>query len=539
MTQSPEPAKLWGGLSLAGVVVGTLLAFASVMPSLLPRSAFLQGALAALNFAVGYAIATGIAHFTPWRPAKHRWVRWALLVGIVLGTVLLASAAIGWQNEVRHTVGLAPLDGLNWLAFLAGFVPLTALLLLAGRGIALLMRRSRARWGVRLGTGIGLGSTVLMVVALLAGAGIALDRTYLSLNGEPTASQPTSSLRSGGPGSAVAWDSVGRFGSTFLAGGPSASAITEVINQPALEPIRVYAGLQSAPDTAARAQLVVDELERTGAFDRSVLVVATATGSGWLEPQTVDAIEYLHAGDTAIAAMQYAYTPSWVSFLFDQQAAITAGQALFDAVYAKWSTLPADHRPQLLSYGLSLGALGSQGAFGSLDELRTQTGGAMFVGTPYNAQLWQTLTAERDAGSPVWLPVLDEGAEVRWYSTPQTAQQLPADWQWPRVLYLQHANDPVTWLNASLIWSAPEWLTGPRSPQVSQAMHWLPLLTAEALVIDMFMGEQMPAGTGHNYGDVVLSGWQAVSPGVLDAAAFAKVQAIIESYHPVQSVLND
>ena len=42
--------------------------------------------------------------------------------------------------------------------------------------------------------------------------------------------------------------------------------------EPAKEPIRVYVGLDSASTAQERAALAVQELERTGAFDRKLLV---------------------------------------------------------------------------------------------------------------------------------------------------------------------------------------------------------------------------------------------------------------------------
>ena len=39
--------------------------------------------------------------------------------------------------------------------------------------------------------------------------------------------------------------------------------------------------------------------------------------------------------------MQYSYLPSWMSYLVDQSKAREAGRALFDAVYERWSRLPA------------------------------------------------------------------------------------------------------------------------------------------------------------------------------------------------------
>jgi Alpha/beta-hydrolase family len=41
-----------------------------------------------------------------------------------------------------------------------------------------------------------------------------------------------------------------------------------------------------------RAELAVADLERAGGFDRAYLLVATTTGSGWLDPGAVDSFEY-------------------------------------------------------------------------------------------------------------------------------------------------------------------------------------------------------------------------------------------------------
>ena len=56
---------------------------------------------------------------------------------------------------------------------------------------------------------------------------------------------------------------------------------------------------------------------RVGAFDRSVLIVAVPTGTGWMDPAAMDPLEYLHGGDTAIVAMQYSYLTSWISLLVE------------------------------------------------------------------------------------------------------------------------------------------------------------------------------------------------------------------------------
>jgi uncharacterized membrane protein len=103
----------------------------------------------------------------------------------------------------------------------------------------------------------------------------------------------------------VSWDSLGRQGRTITGTGPTAKEIAAFTGSPATEPIRAYAGTASAADVEARAELAVADLERAGGFDRGNLLVATTTGSGWLDSGAVDSFEYLTGGDSAIVAMQY------------------------------------------------------------------------------------------------------------------------------------------------------------------------------------------------------------------------------------------
>ncbi|MBC9926126.1 MULTISPECIES: alpha/beta-hydrolase family protein [unclassified Leucobacter] len=537
--------RRWWHLDPGGSVLGLVCALLSLTPSLLPRPALLQGVLAALSLVLGYALGALVwklvRRLVPWRPSQRmQRSLWLGYVGAwVLALAALTSLGTLWQNEVRALVEMPPLEAANVGTFLFAFVALSVVLLAVGKGLRRLWGFGRRRYGT-IGASVGMAFSALVLAACATwGVTVAIDGVYLERNGQPDAeaTEPASQYRSAGADSAIDWETLGRHGANFVGGGPSAAEIVEVTEAPAIEPIRVYAGLASAGSAEARAQLAVSELERTGAFSRSVLIVATPTGSGWLEPQTMDAVEYLYGGDTASVAMQYAYTPSWVSFVFDPDAPVDAARVLFDAVHERWSMLPEDDRPVLISYGLSLGAHGSQAVFGSVEEIRERTDGALFVGSPNGSALWRTLQAARDSGSPAWRPVLDGGREVRWMSQAGDQELLPSEWRAPRVLYLQHATDPVTWLGPELIWESPEWLAdSQRASDVSPSMRWIPGVTAMQVTVDMLMGESVPARHGHNYGDVVSLGWREVigshaqDGDGLNDAAFARVQRVIEAY---------
>ena len=556
-------------LSTTGVLLALVAFTLTLTPSLVPSSALFMGLLGGLWTAIGYGTGVVLDRLVA-LPSDESLVGRARRAGVRFGErvrrdlpalpwkAVLAVAAVvylvgygaivvHWQNEVRALVEMPALESVSVGVFALVAVVGCALGVVIGTGLAWLARRATGvvsrRGAGRVATALaGFGAIVVgivVVLAVLGGVGLgAVDRIYSSANDKtsPGTAEPASTYRSAGTGSAVAWAGLGRHGRDFVAGGPDASEITAVTGMPAIEPIRVYAGIGNAGTLEERAALAVAELKRTGAFDRKVLVVATPTGSGWLEPQAVDAIEYLYGGDTAIVATQYSYEPSWVSFLFAADVPGEAARALVDAVRAEWLTLPESARPKLAVYGLSLGAMGAQDGVGDLDAILEKTDAALFVGPPNASQPWRTLQESRDAGSPAWQPVLDGGAHVRWLSQNGDFDKLSGQWDAPRVAYLQHGTDAVTWLDPAVIWQRPEWLRGSaseggRSPDVSDSMIWVPGVTYLQLVADMMLGLTPPAHHGHNFGDVMADGWAGVLPDHgLDAAAVDRIQTVMEQY---------
>ena len=102
-----------------------------------------------------------------------------------------------------------------------------------------------------------------------------------------------------------------------MVSGPSREDLRAFWDRPALRPLRIYVGLRSSETLRERARLAVDELRRVEAFERRILVVATPTGTGWIDDGAVDTLEYVHGGDTAIVSMQYSYLPSWITILVE------------------------------------------------------------------------------------------------------------------------------------------------------------------------------------------------------------------------------
>ena len=272
--------------------------------------------------------------------------------------------------------------------------------------------------------------------------------------------------------------------------------------------MRVYVGLDSASTAQERAALAVKELERTGAFDRALLVVAGTTGTGWLEPQTVDTIEYEWNGDTAIVGIQYSFLPSWISTLVDAERAADAGKAVYDAVYAKWLTLPAGSRPKLMAYGLSLGSYSIQAAFPDAADMTVAHAGR---GARRVAQLQPAVG--RDLRGPRGRAARS-GSRCTRRAPRSGSPACPADlaspagaYGPPRIAYAQHANDPVVWWSPQLLVREPDWLAEPPGPGRTPTMRWYPILTFLQVTVDQFTGVDVPDGQGHNYGGAMPATW--------------------------------
>jgi uncharacterized membrane protein len=498
-------------------VGAALIWVAGLTPSLLPRPPLiavgLAGLLAALGYGVGSAIGGILRRVLP-EPGWWRPVLWSLAAAGWALALVACWPATAWQDEQSEALGMAPASPPP-LALAVGGLALAALLVLLGRGLRALGRGTSRRLARRLSIGwsrvLGVLAPVLLVVIVLAVgyAGTLLAFTRIDSAGSGAAA-PTSPLRSGGPGSPVSYASLGAEGQSFVTGGPSVAAISDYTGEPALEPIRVFVGLRSAPTPEARAALAVEELRRTGAFDRRVLVVAATTGNGFLDPALVSAPEVLLGGDVATVAAQYSVLPSWLSFLVDQRAAGEESIALWNAVREAVAALPVERRPMLATSGESLGAFGGQAPFAgrSPDEVAQDVAAAVWVGSPNSSAVWSAWRDDRTSG-PVWEPAIGDGAVARAPATADSEAWAAPGWGERRLVLTQHPNDPVAWWAVPLLWERPSWLDQPRGPGVDARVTWWPVVLFLQTGLDLAAAGAVPAGVGHNYGDVTVRAWAA------------------------------
>lgn len=518
--------------SRAGVVLALLFFALSLAPSLLPRTGLFQGVVSGITMAIGYGVGTFGAwlwHYLGLPVATTSSRAGKAVLGAAVGVVALVLVVsvwrqVGWQNDVRELFGMEPVGPSTWLPIVPVTLVVALLLLLAGRGV-------RRLFGLLVGwagrvmpprvarvagvLAVGVLAVVLVSGVLVNGLFAAANRSF-SVRDTTTLeglTRPESELRSGGPGSLVEWDTLGRQGRRFVATGPTVEELDAANGGGAEEPIRVYAGIASADDLQGRADLVLAELRRTGAFDREVLVIATTTGTGFLDPNAMNSLEYLHNGDTAVAGVQYSFLPSWISLLADQQVTKETSQVVFDTVHAHWASLPEEDRPQLYLFGLSLGSFGVESILTSINVLNAPVDGALLTGPPFVNPLWRQLTDDRDPGSPESLPIYEQGRTVRFTAKKNALDEPSGTWGDTKVVYLQHASDPVTFFSPDLALRPPDWLEADqRGPDVSPEMDWVPLVTMWQVLFDLPGAGNVPAGYGHLYTSAeYLSGWIGIS----------------------------
>ena len=310
------------------------------------------------------------------------------------------------------------------------------------------------------------------------------------------------STMSGGEDSLVPWTTLGREGRRHAlthvhprpvadrpAGVPDLS-IETVMGEPAkATPIQVYVGLDSAPSPRERVDLALAELERTGAFERSVLMLVSPTGTGYVNYVAVAAAEYLTRGDIATVTLQYSKRPSPLS-LGMVGGAREQNRLLWLRILERLRE-SSGPRPRVVLFGESLGAHTSQDVFLHWGTLGLRTLGidrALWIGTPYGSGWMHQLgdRARLDVESDLVAIVND----FRQFQDVVSERGLT-----PRYVLVSHDNDGVTKFGPDLLATAPRWLGQDRprpeevdgaSPRgIPAAMRWRPITTFFQSLVDM------------------------------------------------------
>ncbi len=529
MNIPPFLERYFAKFSYWGLVVATLFFAASLTPSLLPRNYLFQGLLSGFALAIGYAVgvsAVWLYRYLELPAPGPRLERLSKKLTAVVAAIVAVSFLwrdTVWQNSIRELMEMEPVDtSYPWRIGAIALVTAAVLITLSRTVVAawqVVDRQVNRLVPRRLS--YALSTLAILVLVLFISnrvvARLALnvaDAIFLRLDQyvDEDTQKPADPLASGSRDSLIDWDSIGVRGKDFITQGPTQEQIAEFTAASALRPLRIYAGLRSTETTEERAQLALEELKRVGGFDRDVLVIATTTGTGWLDPGAVDTLEYLHHGDTAIVAMQYSYLPSWITILVDPLRSRDTARALFDEVYNYWTTLPHEKRPKLYVHGLSLGALGSEASVDLFTVFSDPIQGAVWSGPPFPSRVWADLTSDRNPNSPSWLPTFRDGSMVRFTARENALNDWGARWSPMRFVYIQHASDPMVFFEPTMVFRKPEWLVGERGPDVSPYFRWLPIVTFLQTAFDLPMATSVPHGYGHNYAaSSYIDAWLAVT----------------------------
>lgn len=526
--------RLVTSFSPASTALGLLFYCASLTPSLLPRPPILQGVLGGISLAVGYAIAqTAMAvwRFMQLRELNEqnaRRVSLGLLAVLGVVSIVTLSRMTIWQNSIRSRMQMPDVDSSYPTSVVATSIVVAIVLLLVFRAIWFSVSKF-SDWLMRImppRVALVVSTVVLTVVIFNLVNGLivktalrAMDEAFAAIDEAiyDELAQPERSAASGSADSLIRWSDIGKKGKSFVADGPTADDISELTQRTAQQPIRVYAGYNTHDSLEQRAETAVEELIRVGGFDRQILIVATPTGTGWLDPSSVDPLEYLHDGDIATVSMQYSYLPSWLTIMVDPDRSRHAAKALFRQVYSHWTTLPSNNRPRLYLFGLSLGSLGSEAALDFYDLIGDPIDGAVLSGPPFPSSMWTELVRNRNPNTPPWLPQFRDGALVRFMNRDALSTPADAEWGVMRIMYLQHGSDPMAWFSPSLAWRAPAWLPKNgadygKAPDVSPYFRWFPIITFLQVGFDVPMATAAPLGYAHNYSPAeYIDAWIAVT----------------------------
>lgn len=525
-------------ISLIGVVGALVMYGVSVSPSLLARSwqwhAVASGVLSAVGYIVGLTIQRFYALVVPRLGVEITApqsvsiaFRAVLLLGFFLWFLRWLLQSYRERKRANHLVGMrGETLGEYLLGTVCAFILMLALLGIAwglqwiGRTIVSVL----SQW-MHMVFALALSLLILVVIVyaltsqVLLKLGINFFTRHARKMNNRTAKgivQPQVPERSGSPQSRSSWRAVGGQGRVFLGRGPSRTDIEAVTGCSAMEPIRVYAGMpEEGQSLQNAADLVVEELHRTGAFDRAVILIATSTGSGWVDEWQVQPLEYLTCGNCATASMQYSFVPSSINFLTDLDVSEEAAVILFETIRRAVDEIPEDRRPALFVCGESLGAYASQHVFSGIVDVLSRTDGALWVGTPAFTPMHAELTAIRHRGSPEVAPVVANGRHVRFVNVPENlwadvyGREL-GDWNYPRVVYAQHPSDPVVWWNSELVWHKPDWISEKVDGDVSPHMQYTRGATYIQVLVDMPVAGTAPGGHGHTYHEELIPLWEAI-----------------------------
>jgi uncharacterized membrane protein len=402
----------------------------------------------------------------------------------VLVTAATAGGVLYWAQRrlaIRESeVGKWPIPQTETIpAALGTAVAVTAV----GSAISRGFRLSRDGWINYLGPGWSKNVMGRVINAgVWAGGAVALYNAgvgYLTKSNDKVepgyATAPTAPEVSGSPESVSTFAELGLQGRRYVVDVLTPDVIEETLGEPAkAQPIRTFIGFNTEPlYSTGRAEPALEELDRTGAFDRSFLLLVSPTGTGWVDHTMIEAAELLTRGDIATCCIQYGRSPS---FLAVQKVALGRAQfrLLLWGIRERLRERSPENRPKVLVFGESLGAWTSsdvvmhQGISG-FDHYGIDR--ALWFGLPWLAK-WSRSGMARGASDTV-----PEGTVGVFDRHEQLAALTDEERDRMRAVILSHDNDPIARFGPDMAVRKPEWVGADGLRGVAPSIEWIPIVT--------------------------------------------------------------
>jgi len=358
-------------------------------------------------------------------------------------------------------------------------------------GMSKLLGRSPGALGALVAHGAILGAMSAAGVAVLGQVTRTIQRKDDIV--EPAYPQPPVSPHvSAGPSSAMPFDSIGKEGRRFVLMALHADDISAVMNEPAIDPVRVVGGYESATDLRERARLTIADMHACGAFERSHIAVGSPTGVGYFNYTVAEAWEYLTRGDCATVVPQYALVPSALALGVTNDARQLTTFVL-EGIRDVVAGMPAEQRPRVVLIGESLGANvaldlaeGKDGRAHAARFAELGVHSGLYLGVPFRSKVWKQWFADPDSVDPTGI--------MMWVSDPHEATPIPPDVQ--RHLMVIHHDDPVSKYGFAMVVQPPWWMREPttRPPLVPRESKFRPFTTFLLATVDLFNGMQSKPG---------------------------------------------
>lgn len=318
----------------------------------------------------------------------------------------------------------------------------------------------------------------------------------------------TNPLVSGDPQSLVAWDTMGREGRRHVVtyarpeplldrpaevqgtARPELSIRTVMQEAPRATPIAIFVGLDSAPSATARVDLALAEMDRTDAWSRSLLMLVSPTGTGYVNYVAIASAQYMTRGDMASITLQYSKRPSPLS-LGKIGDAKEQNRLLWLRILERVRLMPPERRPRVVLFGESLGAHTSQSAFVGWGTLGPEALGidrALWIGTPAGSAWRKEIVGpDRPDVDRSIVAIVNDYEQFRALGD-EARKRI-------RYVMLSHDNDGVTKFGPDLLTKRPWWL-GPDRPRAQEvpgrsprgipaSMRWRPVTTFFQSLVDM------------------------------------------------------